>query len=493
VIMELLLGIDVGTTGTKTLLIDTSGKEIAAAYRPYGFTSGQKDFVEQDPDDWWNAVVECVNECSRDFGDKIAALSVSSQGATLTPVLNGCVPACDAITWMDSRAEKQGKELNDKYGVDYFYDKTGWKIANCFNLPQIMWMKENNTELFDSVYKFLSTIEYINYKLTGSYAIDQTNAGITQLYNIRELDWDEDILGMTGVSRDRLPDVYKTGSVIGNLTAGAAKALGLSEDVVVVSGAQDQYAAAVGSGALSHGDVLLSCGTSWCITSVQEEPFFDYSTYFAVARCANEKLWASFGYTPTGGAAMEWVRSNIRLNDGSLISYDERDRLADEISPGAEGLLFLPHFAGMQFPRFIPGAKANLVGLGLRHTGAHILRAMMEGSIYDMKYMLDSIQESGAKINRLKALGGATKSSVWMQLAADILDMEITIPSFADIPALGAAIIAGYGAGIFPTLGEGYARMRLDTTTLKPRKENSGLYQECYNNFIDVFSVINRR
>ena len=491
--MELLLGIDVGTTGTKTLLIDTSGKEVATAYRPYGFTSGQKDFVEQDPEDWWNAVVECVNECTCDAGDKVAALAVSSQGATLTPVLSGCVPACDAITWMDSRAEKQGKELNDKYGVDYFYDKTGWKIANCFNLPQIMWMKENDPELFGSVYKFLTTIEYINYKLTGSYAIDQTNAGITQLYNINENGWDEDILELTGVSRARLPDIYKTGSVIGKLSGEAAKALGLSEDVVVVSGAQDQYAAAVGSGALVHGDVLLSCGTSWCITSVQKEPFFDYSTYFAVARCANENLWASFGYTPTGGAAMEWVRSNIRLGDGGLISYDERDRCADSVSPGAEGLLFLPHFAGMQFPRFIPGAKANLVGLGLRHTGAHILRAMMEGSIYDMKYMLDSIHESGAKINRLKALGGATKSKVWMQLASDILGMEISIPSFADIPALGAAIIAGYGAGIFPSLEEGYARMRLETTSLKPREENSGLYQECYNNYIDVFSVINRR
>ena len=491
--MELLLGIDVGTTGTKTLLIDSSGREIATAYRPYGFTSGRRDFVEQDPEDWWNAVIECVNECTCGFSDKIAALSVSSQGATLTPVLSGCEPACGAITWMDSRAEKQGKDLIDSYGADYFYDKTGWKLANCFNLLQIMWMKENDPELFDSVHKFLSTIEYINYKLTDVYAIDQTNAGITQLYNIRENDWDDDILKLTGVTRERLPDVYKTGSVIGKLTAEAAKTLGLSEDVLVISGAQDQYAATIGSGAVVQGDVLLSCGTSWCITSVQEEPYFDYNTYFAVARHASEGLWASFGYTPTGGAAYEWVRSNIRVTGGSDISYEELNKSADAISPGAEGLLFLPHFAGMQFPKSIPGAKANLIGLGLRHTGAHILRAMMEGSIYDMKYMLDSIQNSGADIKRLKALGGATKSSVWMQLASDILGMEISIPSFADIPVLGAAIIAGYGAGIFPTLEEGYQSMKPETTSLRPRKENYGLYQECYNNFIDVFSVINRR
>jgi len=489
--MELLLGIDVGTTGTKTLLIDIEGKEIASAYRPYGFTSGQRDFVEQNPEDWWSAVRECVNECTGNHGDKIVALSVSSQGATLTPVMSGCVPACDAITWMDTRAEKQGKELNDKYGVDYFYDKTGWKIANCFNLPQIMWMKENTPDLFDSVYKFQTTIEYINYKLTGRYVIDHTNAGITQLYNIRKMDWDEDIMNLVGVTRERLPDVCKTGSVIGNLTKDAAEALGLNENITVISGAHDQYAAAIGSGALAHGDVLLSCGTSWCITSIQEEPFFDYSTYFAVARCANEKLWVSFGYTPTGGAAMEWVRSNIRIGDGSYISYEERDRVAETVPPGVEGLLFLPHFAGMQFPRFIPGAKANLVGLGIRHTGAHILRAMMEGSIYDMKYMLDSIQESGAKINRLKALGGATKSKVWMQLAADILGMEISIPSFADIPALGAAIIAGYGAGIFSSLDEGYESMKPEISSLKPFKENSNIYEECYKNFLNVFSRIN--
>ena len=491
--MELLLGIDVGTTGTKTLLIDTSGYVIGTAYRPYGFTSGQKDFVEQDPEDWWNAVVACVGECmdKADPGCKVAALSVSSQGATLTPVNEGCVPACDAITWMDSRAEKQGKDLTDEYGVNFFYDKTGWKLANCFNLLQIMWMRENKKELFDSVHKFLSTIEYINYKLTGRYAIDHTNAGITQLYNIRDLDWDEDILMITGVSRDHLPDVFKTGTLIGNLTQEAAKSLGLSEDVLVISGAQDQFAAAVGSGAIAQGDVLLSCGTSWCITCIQEEPCFDYDTYFAVSRQVNEELWSNFGYTPTGGAALEWVRSNIRVDDGADISYEVLNRSADSIAPGAEGLLFLPHFAGMQFPRSIPGANANIVGLGLRHTGAHILRAIMEGSIYDMKYMLDSIQENGANINRLKALGGATKSKVWMQLAADILGMEISIPSFADIPALGAAIIAGYGAGIFSSLDEGYENMKPEISSLKPREENSNIYEECYKNFLNVFSRIN--
>jgi xylulokinase len=492
--MPLLLGIDIGTTGTKSIVADANGKLIATDYKAYGFVSEKAGYVEQDPEDWWSAVKITVKNCLKNCpaGDVIA-LSLSTQGATLVPVDRRGEKTRNAVVWMDSRAGRIGKNLNEKYGTDYFYNKTGWQLANCFNLLQILWMKENEPEVFDKTYKFLSVIDYINYKLTGRFAIDITNACITQLFNIIQEDWDEDILSFCGIGREQLPEVVKTGEEIGTLTPEAAAQLGLRTDVKVISGAQDQYMAAVGNGVLSAGEALLSCGTSWCLTCILDKPLFDNKSYFAAARHAVEGLWAAFAYSPTGGAAFEWVRKNVLpvWADGELEGYGEIEKQVENIRPGSDGLTFLPHFAGMLFPKKRVDAKANIVGLDLKHTRYHIARAVMEGSVFDMKMILDALEKKGGSLGQLKALGGATKNRTWMQMAADILGVKIIVPRFADVPALGAVIAAGTGAGLFSGFLEGYKKIGPDTDEAVPDTEKQKEYTKIYEEYKRNFDLIN--
>lgn len=494
--MTLLLGIDVGTTGTKSIVVDSDGKLISADYKAYGFVSEKAGYVEQDPEDWWRAIQTTVKNCLKHcpVGD-VTALSLSTQGATLVPVDQRGKNLKNAVVWMDSRAGEIGESLSEKYGTDYFYNKTGWQLANCFNFLQILWMKEKEPEVFDKTYKFLSVIDYINYKLTGRFVTDITNACITQLFNVIKEDWDEDILRICGIGRKQLPEIVKTGKEIGTLIPEAAVQLGLRADVKVISGAQDQYMAAVGNGVLSAGEALLSCGTSWCLTCILNKPLFDHQSFFAVARHAVEGLWAAFAYSPTGGAAFEWVRRNILpvWADGESEGYGKIEKQVETIRPGSDGLTFLPHFAGLLFPKKRVDAKANIMGLDLKHTRYHIARAVMEGSVFDIKMILDSLEKKGGSFGQLKALGGATKSRVWMQMAADILGVKITVPRFADVPALGAAITAGTGEGAFSGFSEGYERLNPGTDELLPDKKRQEEYIKIYLEYLRKSDLVNER
>ncbi|MEG1017622.1 MAG: FGGY family carbohydrate kinase, partial [Oscillospiraceae bacterium] len=337
--MTMLLGIDVGTTGTKSTLVTAEGKILSKSYMPYSYTSGEDGRFEQNPSEWYEAVRVTVNECCKDY-DKcdIKALALSTQGGTLVPVDREGNELCNAIVWMDTRAGKQGKQLKARYGDDWFYEKTGWRPGNCFNMLQILWLRENEPQIFDRTYKFLSTIDYLHFKLTGRFVIDITNACITQLFNVCDKDWDDEILSICGISRERLALPLDTGEFIGTLTEQAAVELGLNADTKVICGAQDQYIAAIGNGAFKAGDVLLSCGTSWCINAFTDKMICDKRSYFSMARHAIDGLWASMAYSPAGGAALEWFRNNVGLvsDSGTAESYSDIDRRVNEIPPGSD-------------------------------------------------------------------------------------------------------------------------------------------------------------
>jgi len=215
-----LLGIDIGTTGTKTVLLNDKGIKLKSHYKSYGLIKSSNKMVEQRADDWWDALVLTVRECISDISDKenILALSISSQGGSLLPVDKNGDPLSNVIVWMDKRGIKQQNDLLKLHDDDFYYKKTGWKLTAGGNLIQIKWLKENRPDIFERTYKFLSTIDYINYKLMGEYIIDPTNAAMTYLFNIQKATWDEELLDVAEIQKQKLPEVLKPGKVIGNLT-----------------------------------------------------------------------------------------------------------------------------------------------------------------------------------------------------------------------------------------------------------------------------------
>lgn len=447
--MAAVLGLDIGTTGTKAVLVDEHFRIVAHAYKAYDFIANDNGYVEQNADDWWQAAVYTIGRCVEKAGScDIKGISLSSQGATLVCVDKKGVPLSPAIVWMDGRAGSQGDSINQRYGKDFVYNKTGWRSQNCFNFLQMLWIKQNNPDLYNQTDKFLSTVEYINYKLTGEYVGDPSNAAISELYNITQKKWDQELLEILEIDESKLARIIDSGKLIGGLCKSAAEELGLPTTIPVFNGCHDQYMAAVGVGAVSNGDILLSCGTSWCITHITDSLIFDNINYSSPGLHVLDKLYGVIAYTPAGGAALEWFRKNMFRSDG-VLSYSQLDEIAEKSPPGANGVMFLPHFSGTSYPTWSNNSRATLMGLNLTHGQSDIVRSILEGVGFEINWVLEGIKTNVAGNCVMKALGGAAKSPLWMQIISDISGLGVCKSTVADAPVIGAAITAGVSGGIY--------------------------------------------
>lgn len=441
----IVLGIDVGTTGTKTIALNENGAIVGRGYREYNLDSRAGGFVEQDARDWSRAVVSTVAEATRYIKDRseIIAISVSSQGATMTAVDSSSEPLCPAITWMDGRALHESEFLKNSIGDDRFYRKCGWSAGPSCDIAKIMWLKNNRPDIYKNTRCFVSTIEYINHMLTGRYVADPTNASIRGMYNINTMEWDSEVLEAAGTDISLLPDVLPTGSYIGTLTDEAASLLRLGCGVRVYNGAHDQYCAALGCGATEDGDMLLSTGTTWVVLGVTGKPVYTESHISpGIHPCGG--LYGAMASLTTAGSALKWYRGLI----GSE-SYADIDRYAAQCRENASDLYFMPYIAGAGFPDRISDMGGCAVGMRLHHTKYDIALALMEGVAFETRNALDEYRRSGINIKRLRMVGGAAKSVLWSSLVGYITGCEITRMSESEGCALGAALIAAVNYGIF--------------------------------------------
>lgn len=450
----IVLGIDVGTTGTKTVAVDEKGRCVGRGYLEYELQSRAGGIVEQDALDWERAVIKTVREAVKALDrSEIAAISLSTQGATMTAVDAGYHPLIPAITWMDCRAGKEAEELADAVGDENIYRKCGWGSGASYDIAKIIWIKRNSPEVFDKTACFVSTIEFINHMLTGRGAADPTNAAIRGMYNINTLDWDGDILKAAGIDRSLLPEVLPSGAYVGNLTAGAAETLGLSEDVKVFNGAHDQYCAALGCGAVADGDMLLSTGTTWVVLGVTDKPVYtDSHIAPGIHPCAGH--YGAMASLTTAGSALKWYKT---LTDAG--SYAHIDYMASTRRENAAGLYFMPYIAGEGFPERSDEMGGCAVGMRLNHDKYDLALSLMEGVAFETKNALAEFENAGIDIRRLKMVGGAAKSELWSTLVADITGCEVTRMAENEGCALGAAMIAGVGCKMFESFEDaaGYA------------------------------------
>jgi len=468
-----LLGIDIGTTGTKTLLFSENGRFLGRAYRGYETYTPQVGYAEQDPEDWWRAVTETVRELCHtpEIAENVAAISLSLQGGTMVPVDAEGQPLRRAFVWSDQRCVLEREEfLREASSAEDMYQLTGWKLGNGLPALAIRWMRNHEPELFSRTAMFMTVPDYISRRMTGIAAVDPSDFGINQLGDIRRGRYDETLLRFAGITEAQLPPIVPTGAAIGPLTPQAAEELGLTTRTILAAGAHDQYAVTTGAGMTSPGDILIGSGTSWVVTALSDRPAFDKGLSQSISGIPG--VWGSLLSLSSGGVYLEWLRRSISTGADDM-SYEQINREAARRKAAEDSLFFYPS-AGFSVPG-APLPKGTFIGLDLSHDRYHMARAIMEGVAFQITWMMESFPTQPTK-NGIKLAGGAARSPLWCQLLADISGYPIRIPEVADLACVGAAIQAGIGCGIYTDAEDGYRHMAVQEQILYPQTAAAARY-----------------
>lgn len=475
---QYLLGIDVGTTGTKTLLFSDSGEVLGHAYRSYPLHTPQPRFVEQEAEDWWRTVVETVREVCEGAGvTRVAAISLSTQGGTVVPTDAAGNPLRRAIVWSDLRGIEQSRAFRARYGDRLLYELTGWNCSDGLPLMYIRWLQDHEPEIMARAERILTVPDYVSLRMTGKSVVDISNAGINQFCDIRTGRYDSRLLEFAGIREEMLPKIVPSGTVIGELTAEASRELGLEEGTVLVAGAHDQYAAALGGGVVHSGEVLIGSGTCWVVTGIHDAPRFESGLAQSVSAVPGK--WGSIYSLESGGVCLEWLRKMFAAG-GELLPYEKLNELSAAGRGAEDGMFFFPASGKLDAEHVFE--RSNFVGMSLSHGCGDVVRAVMEGVVFQTRWMMESFgtQEKDAAI---VLSGGAGKSPIWSQLTAEITGRPVRIPAVADLPCVGAAILAGAGCGIFADVQSGHAALGVGERLLTPSEEKTALYETLYETY----------
>lgn len=470
---QYLLGIDVGTTGTKTLLVAADGSVMKHAYRSYETDKPMVGWSEQRAEDWWLAVTETVKElCAEaEVAENVAAISLSVQGGTIVATDAEFCSLHPALVWNDSRCKSQRDAFLQEVGTDAdLYQITGWHLTYGSPVLQLRWLRENRPEVFAKAAWFLSVPDYICAKMTGIPTVDLSSVGINRLCDIKRGIYAEKLLEFVGISQEKLPRIVRSGEAIGYLTEKAAQELGLTTKTVVVAGAHDQYAVALGAGACKPGDFVVGTGTCWVITAISDTPHFDSGLNQSIA--ASPNTWGTLWSLPSGGVCLEWLRKKLH-HDEKLMTYEKINHTAVSRCAAEEGLFFYPFSgraeAGKTFRR------GTFIGLDLSHDIYDLARAVMEGVAFQTVWMLENIQMTSGTAVRLS--GGASQSELWCQIVANTAGVPVVIPQFADLACVGAAILAGCGCKIYSDAAEGYETLAVPEKIIEPENARAKQYR----------------
>lgn len=473
--MSYVIGLDIGTTCTKALVADDQGNVCGIGSSGYSLIS-KGNRIEQKASDWIEASVKAVREAVKQIdAAQIKGISLSTQGSSTAAVDREGMPVGNAVTWMDTRAEKEAAELEEKLGGDYIYHTTGWKINPALDAAKLCHMKKDPQ--YAGAAKYLSTLEIMNGFLTGNAVIDPTNAAIRQLFDVERNCWDEKILEAVGIKEEELPCVLPAGAVVGGLEKKAAECMGLPEGIPVFNGAHDQYCASIGAGAVSDGDMLLSAGTTWVLMGIGKKPLFTESC-IAPGKHPVEGLYGAIASLVCSGASLQWFKNEFLPED--FAEMNEKAALRRERT---KELFFYPYLAGANYPLWNLNAKGVFAGLTLEHDRFDLARSIMEGVAFGVRRATEDFMANGSEIRQILMMGGASKSPLWCQMIASITRVPIHRLNQADICALGAAMIAACGLGLYRDYAEA-ARMMVHTEHIyEPDPEETAFYDAKYGEY----------
>jgi xylulokinase len=475
-----MMGIDIGTSSTRVLVISTEGQMLAVGKKEYSFDIPQEGYAEQDPEIWWNAVKDsckAVLDTNKFRKENIRAISFSGQMHGLVPLSRNAKCIRKAILWSDQRSKKQVQRIENEIGLALLGRITKNRIATGFLLPSLLWMQENEPEEYALIYKVILPKDYIRLKMTGNIASEFTDAAATGAYDCTKNKWSSEILLKLNINPELFPKLGKTTDIAGVLTKHAAEDLGLVSGIPVIFGGGDQVMQSIGNGVIRPGIALVTIGTSGQIFMPEDQPVYDLQLRTHCFPFVNDRYYF-MGATLAAGLSLKWLKNVFSARE----NYQEIDEKVKNIKPGAEGLIFLPYLSGERSPHMDSMARGMFFGTVLNHTCYHFYRAVMEGVVFALKDCMEILQyDLYQNVEKVIASGGGSQSSVWLQIEADILGCEIFTSEMKEQSGVGAAITAGVGAHLFSDFDEAIKQIiHWNEKPILPIAKNVERYQEYY-------------
>ncbi|MGM0904129.1 MAG: gluconokinase [Bacillota bacterium] len=483
--MSHLIGVDIGTTSTKAVLFTKKGEVVAHHSVGYPLHTPNPSTAEQDPEEIFQAVLNSIDGCMKKSGlpsTDIACVSFSSAMHSVIAVDAEGNPLTNSITWADNRSTKWAEKIKHEWNGHEIYLRTGTPIHPMSPLSKLVWLKNEQSDLFEQTAKFISIKEFVFFKLFGEYVIDHSIASATGLFNIHDLAWDTPALELAGITEEKLSKPVPTTFMLKGLKEEFHRVTGLDANTPFVVGASDGVLSNLGVNAIEPGVVAVTIGTSGAIRTVTDRPVTDpKGRIFCYALTENH--WVVGGPVNNGGMIFRWVRDEFAASEVETAKrlgidpYDVLTRIASGVNPGADGLIFHPYMAGERAPLWDANARGSFFGLGMHHKKEHMIRSVLEGVVYNLYTVLLALEELTGEPKRIQATGGFARSELWRQLMADIFNQEVIVPESYESSCLGAVILGLYALGEIDDLNV-VSEMVGATHKHEPNEDHAKIYEE---------------
>jgi xylulokinase len=484
------LGIDVGTGGTRALLVDKLGKVRHAFTAPHEEMRMERPlWAEQRPENWWDAAQKAIRgvlaACGAS-GEQIRGIGLSGQMHGLVLLDERQRVIRPALIWCDQRSQPQVDAINAAIDQATVLACIANPVLTGFTLPKLLWVRDNEPELFARVKKILLPKDYVRFQLTGEYASDVSDASGTALFDVARRGWSDELVARLGLQKSLLPAVLESQEISGKVSAVAAASSGLAEGTPVVAGAGDQAASAVGNGIVEPGLVSCTIGTSGVVFAYTKSPAYDSAGRVHTFCHAVAGAWHVMGVTQAAGLSLQWFRRTLAPD----ADYDALTTEAAAAPAGSQGLYWLPYLMGERTPHLDASARGGWVGMTAKHTRADLIRAVLEGVAYSQKDGLNIVEQLGAKADSVRLSGGGARSSLWRQIFADVFDRRVALLETEEGSAYGAALLALVGTGEYGSVPELCKATIRETTSLEPRRGDAAVYARGYKIYRSLYPAL---
>ncbi len=478
---------DLGTTGNKATLYDREGQLVGAAFHPYDTEYAHTGWAEQNPQDWWRAVCHSTRQLLVETGaprDDIACITFSGQMMGAVALDRRGQPLRKAIIWADQRALPQERAIGERVSFDDMYRISGHRLSASYSLAKILWLRDNQPDIYAEAYKFLHAKDAIVARLTGEFVTDPSDASSMNLYDLQRGEWSGQILDAVELDAEKLPQIRDSIEVVGAVKADVADEVGVAAGTPVVIGGGDGACAAAGAGVVREGSAYNYVGSSSWIAISTPQPIYDPEYRTFTFGHVIPGMFMPTGTMQAAGAAYQWTRDQLAALESEAAAqlgispYELMNLQIDQTAPGAEGLFFLPYLLGERSPRWNPHARGAFIGLTIRHNRAHMLRAVLEGVTLNLRVILDAFRAQGTKIEAMRLIGGGASGRVWNQIMADIYGLPVQrLAILEEATSMGAALAGGVGVGMYSGF-EMSEQMNPIADAISPNPMNHALYEE---------------
>jgi len=485
--MKYVIGVDLGTSAVKILLVNQYGEVAGEVSKSYPLIIEKSGYSEQNPEEWVEKTIAGLKELVEKFdGDvnDIEGISFSGQMHGLVLLDKEHQVLRNAILWNDTRTTKQCEEIYETFGKERLLEVTKNPALEGFTLPKILWVKENEPQIFERSHTFVLPKDYLRFRITGALHMEYSDAAGTLMLNVAQREWSNEILETFGLTPDFCPPLVESHAFVGEVTTEIAAATGLQESTKVFAGGADNACGAIGSGILSEGKTLCSIGTSGVVLSYEERNDLDFEGKVHYFNHGEEKTYYTMGVTLAAGYSLSWFKDTFAKEE----AFGQFLQGIEEVPAGSNGLLFTPYIVGERTPYADSNIRGSFIGVDASHERKHFARAVLEGITFSLNESIEIFRNSGKTIDTIVSIGGGAKNETWLQMQADIFNAKIEKLTSEQGPGMGAAMLAAYGSGWFESLKECAETFLQTSKTYEPIPENVDAYKKLFAMYQQVYT-----